>query len=221
MKYLFLVLLLIFSVWHLTESFRDRQKYRAYSKPFLVLSILFYYVFAVSGKPSGILIAALAASWLGDVLLIPKGMKWFIAGGISFMISHLLFIAVYVPRIDFSAVNWFIIIPAAAVYFGIAFFVILKLRSHASKVMQIPLFAYLLFNSAMNVFALMQLVCAPSAGSVIAYLGAVFFFISDCSLFVVRFIEDNKIIFKKHFTVMLTYILAEFLITQGVILLTV
>lgn len=221
MKYVFLISLLVFSVWHLIESFRDRPKYRAYSKPFLVLSVLFYYIFASGEKRVTVLVLALIFSWLGDVLLIPKGMKWFIAGGISFMVSHILFIFVYYPQIVFSSVKLYIIIPAALLYYGFALFEIIKLRSHASKVMQIPLFTYLLFNCTMNLFALMQLMSVPCAGSVIAYIGAVLFFASDCSLFVVRFVEDNKIIYKKHFTVMLTYILAEFLITQGILMLTV
>lgn len=219
MKYLFLATLVIFSVWHLIESYRDRSKYRAYSKPFLVLSVIFYYIFAGAGNLSPVLIAALIASWLGDILLIPKGMKWFTAGGISFMVSHILFITVYIQNVAFVNVNYAIVIPAAVIYFGIAAFVIYKLRSHASKIMQIPLFAYLLFNATMNVFALMQLVSNPCTGTVLAYIGAVMFFISDCSLFIVRFVEDNKIIYKKHFTVMLTYILAEFLITQGILML--
>lgn len=220
MKYVFLIVLIVFSAWHLTESFRDRAKYRAYSKPFLVLSVLFYYIFAADRKMLPVLIAALIFSWLGDILLIPKGMKWFIAGGVSFMVSHVLFIFVYIPQVDFSAVNWLIVIPVAVLYYGFALFEIVKLKDYASKVMQIPLFTYLLFNCTMNIFALMQLITNPCAGSVIAYIGAVLFFISDCSLFVVRFVPDNKIIFKKHFTVMLTYIAAEFLITQGILMLT-
>ena len=72
----------------------------------------------------------------------------------------------------------------------------------------------------MNVFAFMQLLSDPCLASAIAYIGAVLFFISDCSLFFVKFHKNRNIIFKRHFTVMLTYVLGEFLITQGVMMLT-
>ena len=55
----------------------------------------------------------------------------------------------------------------------------------------------------------------------VAYIGAVLFFVSDCSLFLVRYYKPRKIVYKDHFTVMLTYILGELLITQGIIMLTI
>ena len=58
-----------------------------------------------------------------------------------------------------------------------------------------------------------------SAGAAVAYVGAVLFFISDCTLFLVRYHKNKDLIFKRHFTVMLTYIVGELLITQGVLML--
>ena len=81
------------------------------------------------------------------------------------------------------------------------------------------MYFYLLSNSTMNVFSLMQLTSLRSAGAAVAYVGAVLFFISDCTLFLVRYHKNKDLIFKRHFTVMLTYILGELLITQGVLML--
>ena len=67
----------------------------------------------------------------------------------------------------------------------------------------------------------MQLLSTGTLGAVIAYIGAVLFFASDCSLFLVRYYKPRKIVYKDHFTVMLTYILGELLITQGIIMLTI
>ena len=83
------------------------------TKPFLLLFLALYYVFSVD-KISLVLLFALLTSWLGDVLLIPKGHKWFSAGGVSFMVSHFLFIAVYIERISFAEVLWLPVIVAAA-----------------------------------------------------------------------------------------------------------
>lgn len=218
-KYVILGLLAAVSFVHLYHSWIDDSKKRKYTKPFLLPLIIAYYIVSASDV-SVILIIALAASWLGDVLLIPKGNGWFTAGGISFMITHFLFIAVYATLVDFSNVMWPLIVIAAVVYYGISAIIIKALTPSTPKVMLIPMYVYLLSNSTMNVFALMQLVSLRSAGAIVAYAGAVLFFISDCTLFLVRYHKNNNLIFKKHFTVMLTYIVGELLITQGVIMLT-
>lgn len=219
MNYLFFALFILSSAAHLYFSWRDEKKGRAVTKPFLLLFIMLYYIFSCS-RISVLLLGALFTSWLGDVLLIPKGFKWFTAGGISFMISHFLFIAVYIGQISFPDVPWLPVILMAAVYCGIAAKVIIMLKDDVDKVMKIPLYVYLLANSSMNVAALMQLLTNRSAGATVAYIGAILFFISDCCLFIVRLYKKKEIVFKKHFTVMLTYLAGEFLITQGILMLT-
>ena len=102
----------------------------------------------------------------------------------------------------------------------IAALVIKSIIAGIPKIMKIPMFGYLIGNSLMNIFALMQLISNPCAGSAVAYIGAVLFFVSDCSLFLVKYHKNRDLIFKRHFTVMLTYILGELLITQGIIMLT-
>ena len=219
MKYLFLALLAVSFAVHLYHSYKDDTKKRPYTKWILLLAIIGYYLCSVE-KPSAVLVAALATSWLGDVLLIPQGMAWFTAGGISFLISHILFIAVYVPNVDFQSVTWWAVALVALVYLTVAVLVFRALLPTTSKSMIAPLFLYISANATMNVFAFMQFLSDPCLASAIAYIGAVLFFISDCSLFFVRFHKNKNIIFKRHFTVMLTYVLGEFLITQGVMMLT-
>lgn len=218
MKYVFLGLFAGFSIVHLYYSWKDEKKGRAATKPFLLILIALYY--AVSCETlSLVLLFALLTSWLGDVLLIPQGTKWFISGGFSFFVSHFLFIAVYVKQIDFAKAPWVWAALLAVVYLGIAAVITSKLRQSTPKEMRVAMYGYLIANSAMNVFAFMQMMTELSAGSVVAYIGAVLFFVSDCSLFLVRYYE-KPVVFKKHFTVMLTYLLGEFLITQGVLMMT-
>ncbi len=217
MKYLFLGLFAGFSIVHLYYSWKDEKKGRAATKPFLLILIALYYVVSCDTL-SLLLLFALLTSWLGDVLLIPQGTKWFISGGLSFFVSHFLFIAVYFGRINFGKVPWIAAILLACVYFAIAAKIIVMLRNSTPKEMRVAMYGYLIANTAMNVFAFMQMITNFSIGSVVAYIGAVLFFISDCSLFLVRY-YDKPVVFKKHFTVMLTYLLGEFLITQGVLLL--
>lgn len=219
MKYLFLAILAVSFAIHLYHSYKDEMKKRPYTKWILLLAILGYYLCSVE-KPSALLVAALITSWLGDVLLIPQGMPWFVSGGVSFLASHILFITVYVPNVNFESVAWWAVAIVAVIYLAIAAFVIKTLLPTTSKSMVAPLFLYITANATMNVFAFMQLLSNPCFATAIAYAGAILFFISDCSLFFVKFHKNRNIIFKRHFTVMLTYVLGELFITQGVIMLT-
>ncbi|MBP9989375.1 MAG: lysoplasmalogenase [Ruminococcus sp.] len=217
MNYVFLILLCIALSIHLFHSWKDDKKKRLYTKPFLLLFIILYYIFTAE-KILPVLLAALITSWIGDILLMPKGDKWFVTGGISFLISHILFITVYIPNVNFTKINWLLIIPLALVYVAISVLIIKAVIPHTPKDMLIPMLLYLFTNSTMNIFALMQLISSYSTASLIAYIGAVLFFISDCSLYLVRYYKKKNIIFKKHFTVMLTYVLGELFITQGILM---
>ncbi len=165
------------------------------------------------------LLLALVTSWLGDVLLMPKGHHWFALGGVSFGASHVFFILVYAANIVFESMNWWIVIPVALLYFAVVFAVIFAVQPTTPKIMVGPMYIYLLANATMNSFALMQLITHRSAGAVVAYIGALLFFISDCTLFLVRYYKKNEdLIFHKHFTVMLTYLFGELLIVVGMLM---
>ena len=217
MKTVIMILYLLLSGIHLYHSWKDDSRRRAMTKPFLLILLAVYYALAAQ-TVSWVLLFALLTSWLGDVLLIPKGHKWFTMGGISFMASHVLFIAVYVPSVQFASIPVALIAVMAVVYYGISLMIIRAVRETTPKIMVVPMYLYLLFNSTMNLFALMRLFTMHSAGSIVAYVGAVLFFISDCTLFLVRYYRNKDLIFKRHFTVMLTYLAGEMLIVLGILM---
>ena len=217
MQYIALTAFALVSLVHLKDSWADDARKRAKTKPFLLLLLLAYYL--AGGRPwSVFLILALLTSWLGDVLLIPKGHGWFTAGGISFMLSHLFFVLVYLPQVHFAGIPWIPVAAAAVLYFGVSLRIIFLLRPTTPKAMVVPMCFYLLCNSTMNLFSLMQLLSLRSTGAAVAFAGAILFFISDCTLFLVRYYKNENVVFRKHFTVMLTYLLGEFLITLGMMM---
>ena len=218
MKYLFLALLVFFSVVHLADCFSGKRKSSAKTKPFLVPLILSYYLFSVD-IPAWQLVAALIASWLGDVLLIPSGKKYFIAGGSSFTAAHIFFISLYRSHINFSTVNLLIVAGAALVYAAVIALDSRVLWQYLDPFTRFAMITYMIVNTTMNLFALMQLLSNPGLPAALTYIGAILFFTSDAILFIVRFHKRPGFIWKRHFMVMVTYILAEFLITQGMILL--
>ena len=213
-KYIFLAVFVISTAIHLYASLKQIQKVRNITKPFILLSLLGFYVFAAS-EISVFIILALIFSWLGDVLLIPKGTKWFTAGGIAFMISHAFFIAGYCRDIDFSVIPVLLIILLSTCFVVAVAFIFSKLRAHLPKALFYPMFLYLLLNGAMNCFAIFRCVSLPSAATLVTALGAALFFVSDTALFFVRFKKDGRL--KTHFLVMLTYSVGELLIVLGLI----
>ena len=217
MKYLFLILFFLVSIVHLVHSWQDDSKKRAMTKPFLLLLLAAFYAFAAESI-SLVLLSALLTSWLGDVLLIRKGHKWFIFGGISFLASHVLFVYVFTPAIRWTAVPWVLIVLLAVVYYGFSLKIMLAVQKTTPKMMVVPMYLYLLANSTMNLFALMRLFTLLTPGSIVSFIGAVLFFISDCTLFLVRYYPKTDAVFKRHFPVMLTYLGGEFLITLGMLI---
>ncbi len=152
---------------------------------------------------------------IGDILLIPKGVKWFTAGGISFMISHAFFIAGYWKDIVFSRIPMPLMILLAIFFAVIVSYVFSRLKPYLPKALFYPMFLYLLINGAMNCFAIFRCVSIATAATITTAVGAALFFISDTSLFFVRFKKNSRL--KTHFIVMLTYSIGEFLIVLGLL----
>ena len=214
MKTVFLAVFVLSTAVHLYASYRKEAKLRNITKPFILLSLLGFYVLAARA-PAAAVILALIFSWLGDVLLIPKGTKWFTAGGIAFMISHAFFIAGYWKDVDFSRLPLPLILFLAVFFAAIVTVLFSKLKLHLPKALFYPMFLYLLINGAMNCFAVFRCVSLGTAAGAVTAVGAALFFISDCTLFFVRFKKDSRI--KSHFLVMLTYSLGELLIVLGLL----
>ena len=214
MKQVFLAVFVVSTAIHLVASIRKDTKMRNYSKPFILLSLLGFYVLAARA-PSAAVILALIFSWIGDILLIPKGDKWFTAGGLSFMISHAFFIAGYWKDIVFSRLAVPLIVLLAAFFAVVVSFIFSKLKPYLPTALFYPMFLYLLINGAMNCFAIFRCVSLPTAATITTAIGAALFFVSDSSLFFVRFKKDGRL--KTHFLVMLTYSIGEFLIVLGLL----
>lgn len=221
--YMYAAMFVIFTAAHLYGSFKKKNTLRDPTKPVILLAILGMYLEWTRFKgaePSLLLVGALIMSWLGDVLLIPKGVKWFTAGGICFWISHFLFIFTYWKSgIIFSAISPVLIVVIAVLYAASATFTFSKLKKSLPKQLFYLMYFYLLTNGAMNAFAWYRLLsgsCSLASGIATA-VGALGFFISDSTLFFVRF--DKTFPIQNHFLVMLTYSIGEFLIVLGLMLL--
>lgn len=216
MKWIYLSIFIITTTIHLIASLKQNKRVRDLTKGYILLSILGFYLEWID-VPSYLAVFAIIFSWLGDVFLIPHGVKWFTIGGIFFWISHGFFIAEYNRFVDFSIVPWWSIVLIGVLYTVNVVFSFSKLKEHLPKPLFYPMFFYLLTNGAMNAFAWFRLISTGlTIGSILTVIGAILFFLSDTSLFFVRFKKNSKL--QTHFIVMLTYSIGEFLIILGLLL---
>ncbi len=215
LEYSMLALFFLSVTVHLYASLRQDKALRGKTKPFILLGLIGFYLAAADPVVLTVVLA-LFFSWLGDILLIPKGVKWFTAGGISFMLSHALFIVSYAARTDFSKLSLLPVILLPAVFVITALILFHFLRPHLPGGLFYPMLAYLIVNGLMNCFAWFRALTMGGAAGIVTAVGALLFFISDSSLFFVRFHKDSRL--KTHFLVMLTYSLGEFLIVLGLIM---
>lgn len=215
MKYLSLVVFVVSTAFHLYASWHSNKKLRDVTKPFILTSLLAFYAFSVE-KIRWVIVLALIFSWIGDLFLIKKGVKWFAIGGISFLISHLFFIITYSRDVVFSKINIFIIIALAVFFLSVVTWLFKHLKGSLPKGLLPPMYLYLLTNGAMNCFAIFRMLSCMNIATITTCVGAILFFASDSALFFVRFKKD--FILKTHFFVMLTYSIGEFLIVLGLII---
>jgi uncharacterized membrane protein YhhN len=129
-------------------------------------------------------LVALALSWLGDVLLIPKSRRAFRLGLASFLVGHLAFAAAFVAR----GVAPVATAAAALIAALVAWPVGRWLLPHVSAGLRIPVVAYMTAISAMVALAVGTTVADPRPLVLVAALA---FYVSDLSVARDRFVAPG------------------------------
>ncbi|MDO5015368.1 MAG: lysoplasmalogenase [Clostridia bacterium] len=216
MQYIFLTLFFVAVIIHLYGSHKQNRKIRNYTKGFILFFLILFYIFSFENikEISPVILSALICCWIGDLFLMIKGLKTLIIGGAFFIIGHILFIKYFADSINVNKVHPFLSAIFILTYIIIIALEIKFLQPHLHKKLMPVLIIYLGTNMTMNLFALTLLTTNLSIASVLMYIGAVSFFVSDSILFFVRFNKKSSI-FGKHFWVMVTYSAAVFMLTLG------
>ena len=153
--------------------------------------------------PAPLLLAGIAFSWGGDVLLSFPGDGWFVAGLSSFLLAHVVYVVLFLrmPRARRRPPAW------SYVYWAWMIVMLGLLLPHAGA-LAAPI---VLYAAAIGTMAM----CASLHGRWIA-LGGAFFIVSDSVLALGRFLPGYE--FAGHdFAVMSTYLAAQGLIAWGVV----
>jgi len=198
------------SALHVLGLVFENELLRLITKPFIILLLIVLYLASINER-SKLYILALVFSFLGDVLLMWSGEIFFILGLISFLLAHLTFIKIITSKIKKTTIKSLLksIIP-----FGV-FLVLLQsvLFPHLDE-MKIPVIIYGTVISIFGITASIRCLEQRNKQTLLLLIGAIVFAISDSVLAI------NKFYYSAHFleiTVMITYILAQYLIFRSMI----
>lgn len=154
---------------------------------------------------TGLIAAGLALSLAGDIfLMLPD--DHFIAGLVSFLIAHLVYIAAFIRAADRPIAGTSVLPLLPLLAYGLAVFAIL--RPHLGPLL-VPVLAYMLVILIMAWRAIEYARQYPAAGPVAAALGALLFVVSDSALALNRFARPFR---AAQALVLGTYFAAQWLI---------
>ena len=174
-------------------------------KPFLVPLLLLFRL-TTSGW-DGLVCPGLILGWIGDVCLMGRGQRWFVAGLSAFLLGHVFYVAYAIsalfPDLSPAALLWCLPVMAFSVR------VLLRLWKKLGP-MRIPACAYCLLLSLMAISGGVWFLCRPSLPSGLFALGGILFALSDAQLAIGLFDRPAA---RQDFLVMTSYILAQGLLT--------
>jgi uncharacterized membrane protein YhhN len=184
------------------------QKRRLTHYLFKPLTIVFIILIALQGNHSTSLfyrysiIAGLLFSLAGDIfLMLPQDR--FIHGLVSFLAAHVLYIAAFTVESD-RALSFWTLIP----FLIYGCMMLRVLWPHLGK-MRMPVVIYMLAILAMGWTAAGRRILTDQEGSLLAFLGALFFIVSDSVLAVDRFRGRFR---SAQLLILTTYFTAQWLI---------
>lgn len=215
-KYLFIVTSILEVLSQL--SILSFQNLHVFTKPMLMPALALYFLAEIHffekyklNKTAILIIIALIFAWFGDLFLMWTGVNpnFFMAGLGSFLIMQLCYIFLFKP-FNINDLKENIILNGLVILFGISIFSYLY---NTLGPLQIPVFVYFLAILSMVLSAVGMYAREAIAGKIVVW-GAVLFMISD------SLIAINKFKFNlpySGFLIMITYILAQWLIINGLL----
>lgn len=179
-------------------------------KPSIILSLLVYYWFAVEGKLNKLMLLALVFSIGGDFWLMFSGTNYFLLGLGSFLITHICYILIFSKNASIQ--------PITLLIFGVLLLSMLVYLWPSLGDFKIPVVVYASTIITMAYMAYSTKNKVKQKQWIYLIAGSLLFVLSDSLIALEKFKSAEINIHNGHFWIMLTYILAQFLIVRGVIL---
>ena len=209
----FFALLVILDLWVVGIG---EEGLRHYTKPLILFSLIMY--FAINGRTLGkrtynLTLMALIFSWLGDVFLMYESISsnYFIIGLASFLTAHFLYSIVFFRHRNTPVPSNFWVVFILLLLYGSILFYLLKAQLGA---LLVPVILYVIMILMMALLAYGRKGKVNQQSYTWVFIGALFFIASDSFLAIDKFLVTVPY---GHFLVMVTYAIAQFLITEGIL----
>ena len=213
---LFLSIYLGFSVFYLLITSFNQEEIARVVKPILLPILLIAVYFSESFNTKKILITALIFSWIGDVILLfaDKGEIYFILGLVAFLISHLFYIVLFNKQTRSKSISNKLSFGAGIGLILIYFSVMIGTLGPKLGPLTLPVVIYAVVISTMLYYALKGSYQWNSIPYNSVLIGAVFFISSDSILAFNKFYHPIP---QASFSIMITYLLAQYSIVWGIL----
>ena len=183
----------------------------------MILGLILFLVLSVPITPARLpFLLGLLFSLLGDIFLIPKGTRWFLAGMGAFSITQVM----YIWGFNISKASLPVLVVGVAAFLASAFLIHLVVNrfsesSSVNKAILPFLKSYGALVLAMTISAMLCLArpAWSERAAVMAGIGGILFFLSDGMIGLDKL--DRRLP-KYRFWVIFTYHLAQFLIVGAV-----
>jgi uncharacterized membrane protein YhhN len=205
-----------FTFLYLIILYLDLQGFDWYMKPILLPILVAAVAVSESFPTKKILLTALTFSWIGDIILLfaDKGELYFIFGLVAFLLSHLVYIALFSKqpntRISKKKETFWLGILAILAYF----FIMIDTLFPKLGDLKIPVLVYAVVITTMLFFAFKGSLKWAIPANKYILIGAIVFVSSDSILAFNKFYAP---ITHASFYIMLTYCLAQYLIVKGIL----
>ena len=191
---------------------------RLVTKPLITISLMLFVHFTIKRKSrfTSKILAGLFFSLLGDVFLmfVPANEFYFMLGLGAFLIAHLFYIAAfYLDSTNKIEVHKRYVLPIFMVFGFSCLSYYYLLRPYLGG-MNIPVLVYCFVITIMGIMAALRYGKTNFKSFFWILTGAILFIISDAILAYNKFVEHMQI---GHLLVMITYMLAQFLIAMGTV----
>jgi uncharacterized membrane protein YhhN len=198
------IIALISAIITIYAKLREKYLLQYIFKPLTMLVIILI-AFLNSGTPmtfyQQMIIAGLIFSTIGDVLLIDS--RRFVQGLLSFLAAHTCFIFAFYSTPNFIGLVFYL------VYVAVFLTVLWK---HLNK-LKLPVIIYSLALAAMSWLALSKMIEHQNQQTFYAFLGSIFFVVSDSLLAFAKFKSPFRF---AEVLILSTYFLAQWLIALSV-----
>lgn len=199
-------IIFITSIIHIRSKYKFLKLQEYIFKPLTTSLIIFLALTANSGQYKNIIICGLIFSLFGDIFIMLSEDK-FIFGLLSFLIAHLIYIYAFMHDTTFILPIYFII---PFLIFGIAIYIYLYAKLDELK---IPVFIYISVIIFMGVSAFNLWFSNNNNYSLYAFIGALFFIVSDTILAIDKF---KKSMYLAQLFLLITYYTAQVFISLSI-----